>query len=93
MARQSAELPLAQSLPGGRHGLLVDDTAIQISDMEFSESEAFIGGLRKWATRPSFVYRHNWEPGDLVIWNSASVLYRELPRPDNPIWKMSRVRR
>lgn len=93
MARQSAELPLVQSLPGGRHGLLVDDTAIQIAGMEFSESEAFLGALRQWATQPAFVYRHTWQPGDLVIWNSASVLYRELPRLENPIWKMSRVRR
>jgi len=65
MARQSAELPLVQPLPGGRHGLLVDDTAIQVADMEFTESEAFLGGLRQWATRPDYVYRHTWEP---AIW-------------------------
>ena len=93
MARQSAEMPLVQPLRGGRHGLLIDDTAIQIADMEFSESEAFLGGLRDWVTQPQFVYRHTWQPGDLVIWNSASVLYRGLPRPDNPIWKMAQTRR
>lgn len=93
MARQSAELPLVQPLSGGRHGLLIDDTAVQVAGMEFSESEAFLGGLRAWVTQPAFAYRHKWEPGDLVIWNSASVLYRELPRPDNPIWKMTQSRR
>lgn len=93
MARQSAELPLVQPLPGGRHGLLVDDTAIQVAGMEFSESEAFLVGLRDWATQRSFVYRHTWQPGDLVIWNSASVMYRGLPRPDNPIWRTAQVRR
>lgn len=93
MARQSAELPLVQPLPGGRHGLLVDDTAIQIADMEFLQSETFLDDLRQWVTQPAFVYRHTWQPGDLVIWNSASVLYRELPRPDNPIWKMAQSRR
>lgn len=93
MARQSAELPLVQPLPGGRHGLLIDDTAIQLADVEFAQSEAFLGDLRKWVTQPSFVYRHTWQPGDLVLWNSASVMYRDLPRPDNPIWKMAQTRR
>ncbi|GEO01067.1 hypothetical protein NSE01_28990 [Novosphingobium sediminis] len=93
MARQSAELPLVQPLPGGRHGLLIDDTAIQLVDVEFSQSEAFLGDLRNWVTQPAYVYRHTWQPGDLVIWNSASVMYRDLPRPDNPIWKMAQSRR
>lgn len=93
MGRQSSELPLVQRLPGGRCGLLVDDTAIQVAGMEFSKSEAFLGGLREWVTGPAFVYRHRWQPGDLVIWNSASVMYRALPRPDNPMWKMAQTRR
>jgi alpha-ketoglutarate-dependent taurine dioxygenase len=93
MARQSAELSLVQPLYAGRHGLLVDDTAIQVAGMEFTESEAFLAGLRNWATQPAYVYRHIWQPGDLVIWNSASVLDRELPRPENPMWKMAQSRR
>ncbi len=91
MARESTELPLVQRMPSGRHGLLVDDTAIQITGMEFSRSETFLADLRDWVTQPAFVYRHSWEPGDLVIWNSVSVLYRELPRPLNPMWKMTQV--
>lgn len=93
MAKQSAELPLVQQLPGSRHGLLIDDTAIQVVDLEFCQSEAFLADLRTWATQPAFVYRHTWQAGDLVIWNSASVMYRDLPRPDNPIWKMAQTRR
>ena len=93
MARESAELPLVARMAGGRHCLLVDDTAIQIMGMEFSASEAFIDGLREWVTKPAFVYRHTWEPGALVIWNSASVLFRGLPRPHNPMWKMAHVSR
>ncbi len=93
MARQSAELPLVQPLPGGRHGLLIDDTALQVAGVEFADSEAFLGGLRTWATQPAYVYSHAWQPGDLVIWSSASVMYRELPRPDNPIWQTANLRR
>lgn len=93
MAKQSAELPLVEQLPGGRRSLLVDDTAIQLVDVEFTRSEAFLADLRKWVTQPAFVYRHTWQPGDLVIWNSASVMYRDLPRPDNPIWKTAQARR
>lgn len=93
MAQQSAELPLVQQLPGGRHAVLVDDTAIQVASMEFTRSEAFLSALRDWVTGPAHVYRHTWQPGDLVIWNSASVMYRELPRPDNPIWRTAQSRR
>lgn len=93
MARESAELPLVERMPGGRQSLLVDDTAIQIMGMEFSESETLLAGLRAWVFRPDFVYRHTWEPGDLVLWSSASVLFRELPRPKNPIWRMVQVLR
>jgi alpha-ketoglutarate-dependent taurine dioxygenase len=89
MASQSAELPLVEDLPGGRHCLLVDDSAIQIRGMAFSESETYLGLVRNWATEGPYVYVHDWQPGDLVIWNSASVMYRDLPRRDNPVWSMA----
>lgn len=89
MASQSMEFPLVLALPGGRHCLMAADSAIQLVGSTFSGSEAFLGCLRDWMTEPRFVYHHDWEPGDLVIWNSASVMYRNLPRAGNPIWKMS----
>eukprot|EP01037_Dinobryon_pediforme_P006071 gene6071-6146_t len=88
MADQSGEFPLAQRLPGGRKCLLAADSAIQVVGRDFAGSEEFLGCLRDWMTEPRFVYHHDWQPGDLVIWNSASVMYRNLPRAGNPIWKI-----
>ena len=58
------------------------DTAIQIAGMEFSESEAFLGALRQWATQPAFVYRHTWQMGDLLIWDNTGTMHRVLPFPE-----------
>lgn len=93
MARKTSELPLVQPLTGGRFGLLVDDTAVQVSGMEFSDSEIFLHDLRQWVTQSAFVYCHHWQPGDLVIWSSSSVMYRDLPRLNNPVWKVSQWQR
>ena len=30
-------------------------------------------------TRPEFCYRHEWEEGDLVIWDNRCVLHRATP--------------
>ncbi len=27
-------------------------------------------------TRPEFVYRHTWRPGDVVLWDNARLLHR-----------------
>ena len=32
--------------------------------------------LLAWQTRDEFVYRHEWEPGMLVMWDNRSVLHR-----------------
>ena len=29
-----------------------------------------------WQTREEFWYRHEWEPGMLVMWDNRSVLHR-----------------
>lgn len=37
------------------------------------ESEALLATLYEQATRPAFVYRHRWQPHDLVFWDNRSV--------------------
>jgi alpha-ketoglutarate-dependent 2,4-dichlorophenoxyacetate dioxygenase len=38
--------------------------------------------LIEHATRPEFVYRHSWRPGDLVIWDNRATMHRALPFDD-----------
>ena len=40
------------------------------------ESEALLARLFEHATRPRFVYRHQWRAGDYVMWDNRSTLHR-----------------
>jgi hypothetical protein len=39
-------------------------------------SRALLDRLLEWSTQPQYVYRHRWQPGDLVVWNNTGMLHR-----------------
>ena len=43
------------------------------------EAEEFIGRLTGHATQSAFQYRHQWTPGDAVLWDNRRVLHAGLP--------------
>ncbi len=45
------------------------------------ESRKLLVRLREFATQPDFVYRHEWSPGDLVIWSNTGAMHRAIPYP------------
>ena len=47
-----------------------------IEGMADAEARAFIRELTEHATQPPFVYRHEWQMGDLVIWDNGFTLHR-----------------
>jgi taurine dioxygenase len=47
--------------------------------MDVDESREIIREICEFATQPRFVYRHEWEPGDLVFWDNRSTLHRAMP--------------
>jgi taurine dioxygenase len=47
-----------------------------IGDMSLEESEAFLQELVAHATQPAHVYCHDWRPGDVIMWDNASVMHR-----------------
>ena len=47
--------------------------------MEPEEGRALLDDLLHRATGPDLVYRHEWQVGDLVIWDNRGVLHRALP--------------
>ncbi len=65
----------------GRKSLVIGCSASHIVGMEELESEKLLQELLDWATQPRFVYRHEWTPGDLVIWDNTGVLHRAEPYP------------
>ena len=49
---------------------------IGIDGMADDEARDLLFELYAWQTRDEFVYRHEWEPDMLVMWDNRSVLHR-----------------
>jgi len=47
--------------------------------LEVAESEALLDALWAHATQPRFAMCHEWQVGDLLMWNNLSVLHRRDP--------------
>ncbi|MDX1433689.1 MAG: TauD/TfdA family dioxygenase [Gammaproteobacteria bacterium] len=69
--------PVIRTHPeSGRRALYVSPGFTRrIEDLEESESAALLAFLFTHATRPEFVYRHNWRAGDLVVWDNRATLH------------------
>ena len=50
-----------------------------IVGMEVEESESLLDALWVHATQPRFAMCHEWQVGDLLMWNNLSVLHRRDP--------------
>jgi len=44
-----------------------------------AKDTALLKELLEHVTRPEFCYRHEWQEGDLVIWDNRCVLHRGTP--------------
>jgi alpha-ketoglutarate-dependent 2,4-dichlorophenoxyacetate dioxygenase len=69
--------PLADTHPGsGRKVLFVGVHARQILGWPTAESRMYLQDLLEHATQRERVYVHEWQVGDLVIWDNRSTLHR-----------------
>jgi alpha-ketoglutarate-dependent taurine dioxygenase len=83
--RPPKEHPLVWTHRSGRRSLVLGGTTDHVVGLEPDESRAFLDDLLARATRPERVYRHEWEVGDLVIWDNRGVLHRAAPYdPSSP---------
>lgn len=71
--------PIVWTHQSGRKSLLLGATADYVVGMPVEESRALLARLRDWATQPQYVYRHEWEVGDLLIWDNTGTMHRALP--------------
>jgi alpha-ketoglutarate-dependent taurine dioxygenase len=71
--------PLVWHHESGRRSLVLGATTERVEGMSVGDGRAFLDDLLARATRPDRVYRHEWEVGDLVIWDNRGVLHRALP--------------
>jgi alpha-ketoglutarate-dependent 2,4-dichlorophenoxyacetate dioxygenase len=74
---EPAVWPLVDTHPGsGRKLLFVGVHARQIVGWPTAEARMFLLDLLEHATQRERVYVHEWQPGDLVIWDNRSTLHR-----------------
>jgi alpha-ketoglutarate-dependent taurine dioxygenase len=71
--------PLVWTHRSGRKSLLLGATADYVIGLPVEESRALLARLRDWATQPRYVYRHEWQVGDLLIWDNTGTMHRALP--------------
>jgi alpha-ketoglutarate-dependent taurine dioxygenase len=70
------KLPLVWKHQSGRESLVLGCTTLRIEDKTPFESAEIIHGLREWATQEQFSYSHEWDKGDLVIWDNTGTMHR-----------------
>ena len=78
--------PIVRTHPStGRKCLYVmRDDCTGIEGMEPDEAEALIAALADHIVKPAFVYRHQWRPGDVLMWDNCTVQHRAIQDYDMP---------
>lgn len=71
--------PLVWHHRTGRKSLLLGETIRTIPGLPKDESDALIRKLLNLAERPEYVYRHEWQVGDVLIWDNTGTMHRVLP--------------
>ena len=72
--------PLVRRNPvNGREALFLGAHASHIVGMPVDDGRALLKELLEHVTQPQFCYRHEWQEGDLIIWDNRCVLHRATP--------------
>jgi alpha-ketoglutarate-dependent taurine dioxygenase len=71
--------PLVWQHRSGRRSLVLGATTDHVVGMERDEGRALLDDLLARATEPDRVYRHEWNVGDVVMWDNRGVLHRACP--------------
>lgn len=73
--------PIVRTHPvTGRKALyLCPGMTTEIVGWDPQESAEMLAFLFEWTTRPEFVYPHQWQPGDALMWDNACTMHRRDP--------------
>jgi alpha-ketoglutarate-dependent taurine dioxygenase len=72
-------LPLVWKHRSGRKSLVLGCTASHIEGMDLDEGRLLLAKLLDWATQPQFVYTHEWQEGDLLVWDNTGTMHKVEP--------------
>lgn len=76
------EHPVVWEHGDGRKSLIVGTHADGVVGMPGPHGRALLARLQQWAAHSQFVYRHNWQVGDLVLWDNLGLMHRVVPYTD-----------
>jgi len=77
------EHPLIWNRRSGRKSLIIGCSADHVVGMPVPDGRALLARLVEWAAQPDFHYKHDWQEGDLVIWDNTGTLHRVRPYDRN----------
>ncbi len=73
------EHPIVWTHETGRKSLIVGTHADRVVGQPLPDGRALLVRLAEWAGQQQFVYRHNWQKGDLVLWDNHGLMHRVIP--------------
>jgi len=78
IASESAVHPIVRTHPETRRkAIYINPIRIEgIVGMPEAEALTLLADLLEHATQPRYQYRHQWRPGDLVMWDNRSLLHK-----------------
>ena len=65
----------------GEASLYIASHCYRIDGMDEDASAPIIDAAIAWCTQPHYVYRHEWQVGDVLIWDERAILHRGTPWP------------
>lgn len=75
--------PLVWQHKSGRKSLVLSTSASHVEGMHCAESHDLLQRLMLHATQDKYVYRHQWQLGDLALWDNTGAMHRAMPYEDN----------
>jgi taurine dioxygenase len=72
--------PIVRTHPhtGRRSLYIMRDDCTAIDGMDADDSASLIAALADHILRPEFIYRHQWQEGDLLMWDNCTVQHRAI---------------
>ncbi|MBT7030905.1 MAG: TauD/TfdA family dioxygenase [Rhodospirillaceae bacterium] len=79
VANPSVMHPLVRTLPDGKKCLFLGSHTSYVLGMEQYEGRKFLDGLNDWTTQEKYTFFHDWNEGDLVMWDNLALMHRAMP--------------
>ncbi len=75
-AAPPVEWPVVRTHPEtGRKSLYLGEHAARIKGLSFDDGRMLIDRLNAHATQDKYVYRHVWQPNQLVMWDNRALIH------------------